>query len=311
MQSRRNQSGNVGHVHHQFGSDQIRDPPQFRKVDRPRIGACPRNDQGGLVLFGQTAELIVINRFGLLVDSVRDHVVELAAEVHPVSVGQMTAVIQAHRQNRVARIDEGEVGRHVRLRPGVRLDVCGFRSEQTAGAFDGDLFHFVDKFAAVVIALGRIAFGIFVGQNGALRRSDRAAGEVFRGDQFDAFKLTLCLLVDPSGDFGIAAADGGDIGVAVFFQLIESSCMASADAGELRIQPGVDDFADIFTREIIGRNHQNVGAVVVAAGLRKFCAVRHCRADSVKAVRHHCHADAGAADQDAFFNFSFFQNGIE
>lgn len=80
--------------------------------------------------------------------------------------------------------------------------------------------------------------------------------------------------------------------------------MASADAGEFRSEPCADDFADFVAGEIIGGDHENVGAVVVAACLGEFGAVSDGGADSVETVCHDGHSDAGAADQDAFFNLA-------
>ena len=49
------------------------------------------------------------------------------------------------------------------------------RAEQLLGAFDGNRFNLIDIFAAAVIALARIAFGILVGQDRALRLAARPA----------------------------------------------------------------------------------------------------------------------------------------
>ncbi len=47
----------------------------------------------------------------------------------------------------------------------MRLNVDVFAIEQLAGAFDGQVFNLVDHLATAVIALARIALGVFVGEH--------------------------------------------------------------------------------------------------------------------------------------------------
>jgi hypothetical protein len=86
---------------------------------------------------------------------------------------------------------QGEEHRGVSLAAGVRLDVGVVGTEQLLGAFDGQGLDLVHVFAATVVALARVAFGVFVGQAAALGLHDALAGVVFRRDQFDMVFLTL------------------------------------------------------------------------------------------------------------------------
>jgi hypothetical protein len=79
-------------------------------------------------------------------------------------VRQVAAVRQVHRQDGVARLQLGEVHRHVRLRAGVRLHVGVLRPEQRAGAVDRELLGDVDMLAAAVVAPAGIALGVLVGE---------------------------------------------------------------------------------------------------------------------------------------------------
>ena len=90
---------------------------------------------------------------------------------------------------------EGHQHGLVGLRAGVRLDVGGFGAEQLLQAVDGDLLGDVDVFATTVVALARVAFGVLVGELGALGFHDGLAHVVFGRDQFDVVFLTL--------DFGL------------------------------------------------------------------------------------------------------------
>ena len=69
--------------------------------------------------------------------------------------------------NGVARLGQREEDGLVRLRAGMGLDVGEGAIEQALGAIDGQLLDDVDILAAAVIALARIAFGIFVGEQRA------------------------------------------------------------------------------------------------------------------------------------------------
>ncbi len=91
----------------------------------------------------------------------------------------------------------------VHLAARVRLNVGKFGAEELLGAFDGQFFHDVDILAAAIIALARIAFGIFVGEDGTLRFENSARNDVFRGNQLDFMALTTEFVADCSENLGI------------------------------------------------------------------------------------------------------------
>ena len=82
------------------------------------------------------------------------------------------------------------------------------RAEQLLGALDRQRLGDVDPFAAAVIAIARIAFGVFVGHHRALRFQHRAADDVFRRDQLDLVALPAEFAADRGGDLGIGLARG-------------------------------------------------------------------------------------------------------
>ena len=116
---------------------------------------------------------------------------QLAGEIDLGAVREMAAVIEAHAEDRVARLDQREVRRGVGLRARVRLHVGVVGAEQFLGAIDGELLGDVDELAAAVVALARIAFGVLVGEHRALRFEHARAGVVLRGDQLDVIFLAL------------------------------------------------------------------------------------------------------------------------
>ncbi len=81
-------------------------------------------------------------------------------------------------------------------------------AEQFLGAVDRQRFGDVDPFAAAIIARARVALGIFVGHDRALRFQHRAADDVFRRDQLDLMALATEFAADRGGDFGIGLLEG-------------------------------------------------------------------------------------------------------
>ena len=105
--------------------------------------------------------------------AVRHDGVQLAREIQRMTVREMPAVRQIHAQHGVARLQQREVHRHVRLGARVRLDVGVLGAEKRLRPIDRERFGDVDELAAAVVALARIPFGVFVGQDGTGGFEDR------------------------------------------------------------------------------------------------------------------------------------------
>ncbi len=75
-------------------------------------------------------------------------------------------------------------------------------------AVDGELLGHVDVLAATVVALARVAFGVLVGQLGALGFHHRVADVVLGGDQFDVLFLTLVFGFDGLPEFRVNFCQG-------------------------------------------------------------------------------------------------------
>jgi len=76
------------------------------------------------------------------------------------------------------------------------------------GAVDGQLFDHINVLTAAVITLARVAFGVFVGQLGALGLHYLRAGVVLRGDQLDMLFLTLRLAGNGVEQGGVEIGQG-------------------------------------------------------------------------------------------------------
>ena len=109
------------------------------EIDDARISGSATDDQFRFVLFGDSLQLVVVDRFGFARDAiVRDFVTD-AGKVHRMAVRQMPAVRKVHAENLVAVLNRRQVNGHVRLRAAVRLDVRMIGAEQFLRAIDGRL----------------------------------------------------------------------------------------------------------------------------------------------------------------------------
>src|SRR5690606_28978020 len=127
----------------------------------------------------QTLDLVVVDQAGGRIQTILHGVVQLARRRHLGPVGQVTAVGQAHAENGVAGVEQRQVDGRVGRAAGVRLDVGEVGAGQLLGTADGQLLDLVDVFAATVVALARIAFGVLVGQAAALGFHHTLAAVVF------------------------------------------------------------------------------------------------------------------------------------
>ena len=136
--------------------------------------------------------------------AVGDDLEPLARHVDRRAVGQVAAGGEVEAHEGVAGLQQRQEHRLVRLAAGVRLHVGEVAAEQLLGALDRERLGDVDELAAAVVALARIALGVFVGQHRALRLEHGAGDDVLGGDQLDLVALAAELLADGVGDLGIA-----------------------------------------------------------------------------------------------------------
>ena len=85
----------------------------------------------------------------------------------------------------------------------MRLHIDPIRTEQLLGPLDGQCLGHIHKLAATVVALARVALGVFVGQHASLRLHHADAGVVFRGNQFKVVLLAASLGRDGRAEFRI------------------------------------------------------------------------------------------------------------
>jgi hypothetical protein len=161
----------------------------------------------GLCSRARDFDLGVVDLAGGRVEPVLHRVVELAGEVGLGAVGQMAAVGQAHAQHRIARLTQGHEHRRVGLGARVRLHIGIVGAEQLLARSMAKALGDVHVLAAAVVALGRIALGVLVGQHRALRLHHARARIVLGGDQLDVLLLPTLLVANGLSEFVVVSGD--------------------------------------------------------------------------------------------------------
>ena len=210
MRATRDQSREVRHVDEVERADFVRNLPHARKINNSRIRAAAADDQLGMLALGDLFEIVVVDRLGFFGHAVRNDLVGLAGKIQMMPVREMPAMRQVQAENRVARLQDRRIRRHVGLRPGVRLHVGVLGTEQLLGAIARQVLHHIGELAAAVVALAGISLRILI-------RKDRSGGlqhgfadEILRGDQLQAFMLAARFVINRRGDLRdrLRTADG-------------------------------------------------------------------------------------------------------
>ena len=207
MQTRRHQTGDMGHIHHQVGTHLIGDLPEFRKINEPGIGAGTGNDELRLIFQSGFPHGLVVNGLGLIVQAIGDHMEILSGDIHRAAVGQMAAVVQIHAHDCVTGLDQRKKCRQIGVCAGVRLYVGIFAAKQFAGAFPGNVLRDIHGIAAAVIASAGIALGVLIGQAGAHCQHHRLADDILGRDQLDVAALPCKFLLNGCSHLGVKLGD--------------------------------------------------------------------------------------------------------
>ena len=215
MRPARHQAGEMGHVHHEIGAHLIGDLAEGGEINLAGIGAAAGQDQLGLVFAGQGRDLVHVNALVVLAHRVGDRLEPFAGIIGGMAVGEMAARRQVQAHEGVARIEQGVEHFLVGVGAGMGLHIGVRAAEQFAGAVNRQLFGDIDIFAAAIIALAGIAFGVFVGQHRALGFQHRLGDDVLGRDQFDLVALAVQFIGDGAGDLrvGLAQAFGEKSGI--------------------------------------------------------------------------------------------------
>ncbi len=162
----------------------------------------------GLCSLGELRDLVHVDALVVAAHVVGHRLEPLARHVDRRAVGEMAAGGEIEPHEGVARLHQREEHRGIGGGAGMRLHIGELAAEQLGHPLDRQPLGDVDELAAAVIALARQAFGIFVGENRALRLQHRARDDVLRGDQLDLVALAAEFELDRLGDLGIDLAQG-------------------------------------------------------------------------------------------------------
>ena len=305
MDTAGDEAGDVGHIHHQVGAHLVGNRPEAGKVNHARIGRSARQNELGLDLHRLGLDGVVVELLGLLVHHVGDNVVELAREVHRRAVAQVAALVQTHREDRVAGLEHCEEDGHIRRAAAVRLDIRRLGPEELLGALDGQRFHRVHRQAAAVPALARIALGILVVQHRALRLAHGGGGVVLRGNQVDRFVLLLDLRDDGRVDLGIGPSQEGGLGQTAGAVALHQAPGVTFGPREGRLQPHLQRALGRIVAQRAGRKDEDIGIIVLARELGHRLIGDNRRADAGETVGGDAHPNPGRAQQHATVGLLF------
>jgi len=181
----------VRNVGHEQRAHFVGDFAKTFPVELTRVGGRADHEQFGFVFEGQTFGFGVVDQFGFFVDAEGHHFEIFSGEIHRMPVREVSAVREAQTHDGVARLNRRQINRHVGGAAGMRLNIGMFGSKNLFGAFDREGFHDVDFFTTAVIPFAGVTFGIFVGEDAALRFENGFGDHVFGGDEFNGVRLAF------------------------------------------------------------------------------------------------------------------------
>ena len=114
---------------------------------------------------GDPLHIVHVDTFTLSVDPIGNEIKKLPGKIDRTAMGQMPTMGKIHTEHLVAWFKRGEIDCHICLAAGMRLDIGVFGAKEFLGPVDGEILHRIGILTTTIITLGRIAFGIFVGEN--------------------------------------------------------------------------------------------------------------------------------------------------
>jgi hypothetical protein len=129
--------------------------------------------------------------------------IELAREVEPHTVREVTAVGELEAEDPVAGVRDGGEHGGVGGCTGVGLHVGVRRAEEALRAVDGQRLRDIHEFAATVVAAAGVALRVLVGEHGALRLEHRARNEVLARDHLERAALSAEFVGEDRGNLRV------------------------------------------------------------------------------------------------------------
>jgi len=207
MRAARHKPGKMRHIDHEIGAYRIGNGAETGKVPMARISGAARDNQLGFMLLREPLDRLHVDQMIVRAHAIGDGLEPFARKIDRRTMGQMSARREIEPQKDIARLQQGQEYGLIRLAAGIWLHIGEFAVEQAADTLDCQRFGNIDELAAAIIAPARIAFGIFIRHDRALRFEHGVRDDIFRGDQFDFMLLTAELQLDRLGDFRIGIGE--------------------------------------------------------------------------------------------------------
>ena len=118
-------------------------------------------------------------------------------------MGEVSSLREIEAEHDIARLEEREVDRCVRLRSRMCLDICMLGVEKFLQPVDGELLYHVYELAATVVAFAGQTLGVLVGERCAHRLQHGSRHEILAGYQLEAVPLPIDLEIDDARDLRI------------------------------------------------------------------------------------------------------------
>ena len=203
MLADRHKACNMCHIYHEICTNLVCNAPEFVKVDNSRIGRCPCNNQLWPVLERQLLNLSVIDGFRIAAHAVAHDIIHLPGKRNRSTVRKVATVRKVHSQNCISWIEGSKQDAHVGLASGMWLDIGMVRAKELFRSVSGQIFGYIDKFAAAIVALAWIAFRILIRKHRAHCFHYSLGCVVLAGDKLELIPLPGLLALHCSPKFRI------------------------------------------------------------------------------------------------------------
>ena len=214
-------------------------------------------------------------------------------------MGKVTALIEREGKNRVARLDRGEINRHVRRAAAVRLDVCVIGAKQLACTLAGELLGGIHRKAARVPALARISFGVLVHEHASGSKTHCAGRGVFGSDEIDLGIFLLNLSLNRCPNLGILLCEEREIGKTLRALNLGAASDMAHSLIDFRCDKRSQHIVSGLGIGIIRADAEDVRTVVPAGHFGFLHRVAQSCANALETVRRHRHSHARTADENA------------
>src|ERR1700730_13918958 len=152
MHAARDKAREMRHVDEKISANRIRDRPEPRKIPIPGIAGAAGDDEFRLMLLGKPRDRVHVDSMILPAHAIRNRLKPFSGEIYWRPMGQMAARGQVEPHKSIARLQEREKHRLVRLTAGIWLHIREFAAEQPGDTLDRQGLGHVNELAAAVIA---------------------------------------------------------------------------------------------------------------------------------------------------------------